>query len=92
MALNSDPFSNEVNKGGGGGMLAPDDPDYFAKLYAGSARASAGVSAAKRRRSPGDGMLNPRRGLLLTAEQLAGPPAPAYLMRGAYVYGRQNLL
>lgn len=94
MAIARDPYSGEFQKGGGGGgMAAPDDPDYFAKLYGSAMRPAAGAPAAARRRAePAGGMLNPRRGLLLTPEQIAGPPAPAYLLRGAYVYGRQNLL
>lgn len=54
--------------------------------------APAGVIGAARRTKAASAAWNPRRGLLLTAEQLSGAPAPAYLLREAYVYGRRNLL
>jgi hypothetical protein len=76
----------------GGGKLQPADPDYFAKLYAGTAKAPSASLASRARKTPTDSLFQPRRGLLLTAEQLAGPPAPAYLLRSPYVFGRQNLL
>lgn len=78
-------FGNGGGGGPGGGRVHPytwgDQP-----LLGSSA------SARVRRAAPADIARNPRRGLLLTSEQLAGPPAPSYLMRRAYVYGRQNLL
>lgn len=51
-----------------------------------------GGSAATKRVRPGQSVFDNRRGLLLTAEQLAGPAAPNYLLRRPYVYSRQNLL
>lgn len=70
--------------GGGMGRIQPNT---------GRPSDKAPSSIAPARRHPAaEAVRDPRRGLLLTREQLSGPPAPAFLMRGPYVYARQNLL